>query len=212
MIPSDSLIMDGPEDSLSLVLAHGAGTSMTSPFMADMAGRLSKSGLRVARFNFPYMTERRETGKRRPPDGLKILLDTWRNVIDTLGGPKNLFIGGKSMGGRTASMIADEQGVRGLICLGYPFHAPGKRDNPRVAHLETLRTPTLICQGTRDNMGNRETVESYALSASIEIHWLEDGDHSFKPRLKSGTSLNDNLVSASSCIVRFCQRVSRSPN
>ena len=90
-------------------------------------------------------------------------------------GPKGLVIGGKSMGGRIASLVADEAGVDGLVCLGYLVHPAGKPDQLRVEHLQTIKTPTLIVQGTRDSFGKREEVSGYSLSSSIRIHWLEFG-------------------------------------
>ena len=107
------------------------------------------------------------------------------------------------MGGRIASMIADAQGVRGLVCLGYPFHPPGKPDRLRVAHLADLRTPTLIVQGTRDTLGRRDEVEGYDLSPAIRVVFLEDGDHSFKPRVRSGRTEAQNLDAAIVALAAF---------
>lgn len=173
---------DGREGAPLLILAHGAGAPMDSQFMAVFAKGLGERGLRVARFEFPYMAARRADGKRRAPDREAVLLDTWRQVVAQVGGGGNCVIGGKSMGGRMASMVADELEVRGLVCLGYPFHAPGRPEKPRTAHLAALRTPTLILQGTRDQFGTREDVAGYTLSPAIRIHWIEDGDHSLEPR------------------------------
>ena len=171
------LISDGPENAaITFVLAHGAGAPAQSSWMATVARGLGERGYRVVRFNFPYMEARKKTPDRQP-----VLLDCWREVIGDLGDPKRLLIGGKSMGGRMASLIADEAGVRGLVCLGYPFHAPGRPQQLRTEHLRELRTPALIVQGTRDQFGRREEVATYDLSRSIRIHWIEGGDHSFKP-------------------------------
>ncbi|MQX37588.1 alpha/beta family hydrolase [Roseospira navarrensis] len=186
----------GPADGPRLLLAHGAGAPMDSDWMAAVAGGLADAGVRVIRFEFPYMARRRDDGRRRPPDREPILLDTWRALIAAHGPADRLVIGGKSMGGRMASLIADAEGVRGLVCLGYPFHPPGKPDRLRTAHLEGLRTPTLICQGTRDTLGGRTTVEAVALSASIRLCWLEDGDHGFKPRKASGHTEAAHLATA----------------
>jgi predicted alpha/beta-hydrolase family hydrolase len=181
---------------------------MDSTFMAAFAEVLAAEGYRAARFEFPYMGERRRTGTKKPPDRAHVLLETWRAVIGELGGD-GLVIGGKSMGGRIASMIAAEMedagtGVRGLVCLGYPFHGPGRPMNPdRLAHLENLKTPALICQGARDTLGNAEDVAGYALSPAIFVHWLEDGDHGFKPRQASGLTEDGNWRSAIGAIVRF---------
>ena len=150
-------LFDGPKGAARTVaLAHGAGAPMDSPFMAAFAAGLAR-GVRVARFEFPYMAGRRE-GRRRGPDSPRVLRETWLSVITALGG-KRTVIGGKSLGGRVASMVADEAGVAGLLCLGYPFHPPGRPEKLRTAHLASLRTPTLILQGARDSLGNRADVE-----------------------------------------------------
>jgi predicted alpha/beta-hydrolase family hydrolase len=127
--------------AITLVLAHGAGGPMDSPFMETIAEGVASAGIRVARFEFPYMRRRRETGKGGAPDPGPALMQSWRDTIEKLGGGKRLVIGGKSLGGRIASMIADETGVRGLVCLGYPFHPPGKPEQTRTRHLEQLLLP-----------------------------------------------------------------------
>jgi predicted alpha/beta-hydrolase family hydrolase len=200
-------IFDGPKDApVSLVLAHGAGAPMDSPFMAHMAEGLGARGRRVARFEFPYMAARRGDGKKRPPDRAPALLESWRAVIAELGGPgggPNLAIGGKSLGGRMASLIADEMGVRALVCLGYPFHPPGRPETLRTAHLETLETRSLILQGERDPLGARDEVAGYGLSPAIRLAWCPDGDHSFKPRKASGRSQEDNWDLAVAVVFEF---------
>ena len=178
-----ALLFDGPDDApLTLALAHGAGAPMDSPFMQAVAEGVAAKGYRVARFEFPYMAKRRDDGRKRPPDRADILLAAWRDAVGRLG-PERLVIGGKSMGGRIASMIA---GVRGLVCLGYPFHPPGNPQNLRVEHLSTMRTPTLILQGERDPFGTPPEVSRYDLAPAIRVDWIPDGDHSFKPRKSSG--------------------------
>jgi uncharacterized protein len=198
-------LFDGPDGvSVSVALAHGAGAPMDSAFMAYFAQGLAARGYRVARFEFPYMAARRRDGSRRPPDRPNVLLDTWQSVIDRLG-PEHLVIGGKSLGGRMASMIADAAGVQGLICLGYPFHPPGQPEKLRIAHLRTLRTPALILQGTRDPFGRREEVDRYPLSAAIHLHFLEDGDHGFAPRAASGRSERQNWDEALATVLKFLE-------
>ncbi len=175
---------------------------MDTPFMTFMAEGLARHDCRVGRFEFPYMAERRQTGKRKPPNTAQVLMDTWRAAINTCRA-KQVVIGGKSMGGRIASMIADDADVKGLVCLGYPFYGAGRRDKPRIAHLETLKTPTLICQGERDKLGDRVEVETLKLSRKIALHWCPDGDHDLKPRKASGRTHEQNLNGALDAIVRF---------
>ena len=172
-------LSDGPADSKHVfLLAHGAGAPMDTPFMNAIARGLGKRGIRVVRFEFPYMAARRTGGKRGAPDRQPVLLDTFRQVIEEHGGGAKVCIGGKSMGGRMASMIADEVGARGLIVFGYPFHPPGKPQQLRTAHLESMRTPALIVQGTRDEFGSRDEVAHYSLSKNIRIQWIEGANHS----------------------------------
>ena len=189
-------LFDGPDGAaLTVALAHGAGAPMNTPFLSSVARGLAADGFRVARFEFPYMRARRETGKKGgAPDREPILRNSWKEVVDKLGGGKRLVIGGKSMGGRIASMVADEVGARGLVCLGYPFHPPGRPEKLRTGHLETLSTPALIVQGTRDAFGTPEDVAGYRLSPAIRVVWLEDGDHSWKPRASSGRTEAQNMA------------------
>jgi predicted alpha/beta-hydrolase family hydrolase len=195
----------GGKVSLSLVLAPGAGSGMDSPFMEEVARALTADSLRVVRFDFPYMQKTGKTGRwNARPDAPEVLEQTWLEVIAQLGEPSRLVIGGKSMGGRIASMVADRAGVRGLVCLGYPFHPVGRPKVLRVAHLKELKTPALILQGERDSFGNREEIAGYSLSPSIRLVYLPDGDHSFKPRKSSGRSYEENLAQAVQEIVKFC--------
>lgn len=196
-------ISNGPADArTTLVLAHGAGAPMDTPFMDTIAEGVAGAGIRVLRFEFPYMARRREDGKRRPPDRQPVLLDSWRSVLASLA-PGPVAIGGKSMGGRMASLIADEVGAASLICLGYPFHPPGKPDRLRTEHLADLSTPSLILQGERDPFGTREEVSGYALADSIDVHWLEDGNHDLTPRKKSGRTAEQNHGEAIERIIEF---------
>jgi predicted alpha/beta-hydrolase family hydrolase len=209
----EQFLFDGPARSpRTLVLAHGAGAPMDSAFMNGIARGVASAGFRVARFEFPYMRARREEGKKRPPDREPVLRRSWHEAIRVLSeenGPHSLVIGGKSMGGRIASMVADEAGVLGLVCLGYPFHPPGQPDKLRVAHLAGLRTPGLIVQGTRDPFGGRDEVSRYSLSKTLRVVFLEDGDHSFKPRVSSGRTEPQNLAEAEALVTAFLEEPSR---
>lgn len=197
------LLTDGPKSAkLTVVLAHGAGAPMDTPFMSFFAEGLAKAKVRCVRFEFPYMAARRKTDAKRPPDRQPVLLDTWRSVIGEFE-PDKLVIGGKSMGGRMASLIAEEMNVRGLVCLGYPFYGAGRKDKPRIEHLLSLKTRTLICQGERDPMGDRESISRLKLARPIKIHWLPDGDHDLKPRRASGRTHDENLADALDAVRGF---------
>ena len=204
-------LFDGPEseDTTLLLLAHGAGAPMDSASMTAAAKALADVGLRVARFEFSYMAARRTTGPKPPPRA-ETLNPEYLTAIRALKSKSKLIIGGKSMGGRVASMIADEAKVPGLLCLGYPFHPPEKPTQLRTAHLADLKTPTLIVQGTRDPFGTRDEVAAYKLSKAIEILWLEDGDHDLKPRKKlSGFSAADHLKTMAERVAAWSRSLKR---
>lgn len=176
---------------------------MDSPFLNVVARGAASRAVQVARFEFPYMRARREGGPRRAPDRGPVLEESWLAAIAALGGGGRLVIGGKSMGGRIASMVADRAGVLGLVCLGYPFHPPGQPEKLRTKHLETLRTPALIVQGARDVFGGREEVAGYRLSSSIRVAWIGGGDHSFKPPARSDRTASQNLEEAIALVREF---------
>ena len=202
-VSEPELLIDGPRRArMTIVLAHGAGAGMDTEFMNAFAEELAAHGLRVVRFEFPYMAARRETGKGGPPDREPVLRETWLRVIEAAR-TETLFIGGKSMGGRIASLVADEAQVDGLVCLGYPYHPAGKPERLRTEHLQTIRTPTLIVQGERDPFGSRQQVETYQLSEQVRIHWLPDGDHSFKPRKTAGRTQEENWREGVEAVVQF---------
>ena len=194
------------KSSAVLILAHGAGQGLDSPFMMHFGESLAQRGVSVVQFEFDYMRAARATGKRKPPDREPNLRACWHDVVTRVRKdmkPQRLFIGGKSMGGRMASLVADELSVDGLVCLGYPFHPPGKPDRLRTEHLETLKTRTLICQGERDSFGTSDDVKSYTLSKRIDVRWLTDGDHGFKPRKASGRTEQGNWSEAIDAITGF---------
>lgn len=179
--------------------------------MDAVAKALAAAELRVIRFEFAYMAARR-AGPRKPPPRADLLLPEYRDAVERFGPQGPLIIGGKSMGGRVASMAADElhaaRKTVGLLCLGYPFHPLGKPAQPRTGHLIDLKTPTLICQGTRDPFGTRNEVSGYELSDRIEIVWLEDGDHDLKPRKKiSGITAAEHLQTLAAEVRTWTDRI-----
>jgi predicted alpha/beta-hydrolase family hydrolase len=198
-------LVDGPPDaSATLLLAHGAGAGMEHEWMATMATLLAAHGLRVVRFEFPYMAARRR-GRRPGPDRMDKLLACYREVFDAQRSP--VVLAGKSMGGRAATMLADEVDCAGVVAFGYPFHPPGKPENLRTAHLERLQTRTLIVQGERDPFGTPEEVATYPLADAVAVTWLADGDHSLKPRKRSGFTYEANLARAADAAATFCREV-----
>jgi len=206
-------LFDGKENApVTILLAHGAGAPMDSASMTATARALANAGFRVARFEFGYMASRRSSAGRKPPPRAETLNPEYVAAVAELGSVDRLVIGGKSMGGRVASMVADDLfgagKISGLLCLGYPFHPPGRPQQLRTKHLADLRTPTLICQGTRDEFGTRDEVAGYGLSENIEILWLEDGDHDLRPRKSvSGLSAADHLKTIADTVTAWTARL-----
>jgi len=208
--------IDGPPNARTrLILAHGSGADMNSTFMNTMAQDLSAQvkitgGFSVVRFNFPYMNSIIKSGIKRPPDRVEKLIESYKNVITLQieDGAQELIIGGKSLGGRIASMVCDsEASVKALVCLGYPFHPPGKAEKLRTEHLYKLQTQSLICQGDRDIFGNKKEVPGYKLPDNLQIHWINDGDHSFIPRKKSAVTEVENLNQATKLVAKFIIKI-----
>ena len=210
-----NLLVNGPDTALATVLlAHGAGAGMDTAFMTQMAQGLAEKEWQVIRFEFPYMAKQRISGRRTPPNRVEILLQSFLDQVQSLTTHQPLVIGGKSMGGRIASLVADglsrESRILGCICLGYPFHPLGKPQTLRVEHLLKLQTPTLIVQGERDAMGSRGEVENYSLSQHLQFAWMPDGDHSFKPRKRSGHTEQQNMDLAVAKVNDFLGRLTTS--
>ena len=207
-----AFLFNGPKKAdLTLALAHGAGAAMDSDFMTYFAEALGARGIRVARFEFPYMAKRRDDGKKRPPDRAPILLETWRSVIAEFGADR-CIVAGKSMGGRMASLVAAEMEaaktpVRAAVYLGYPFHAPGKPMGSRDLPLGSMKTPTLLLQGERDTFGPRDELEDYKFGRGIKLAYLPDGDHSFVPRKSSGHTKEGNWDMAIEKIETFVEEL-----
>ncbi|MFN3714556.1 MAG: alpha/beta fold hydrolase [Alcanivoracaceae bacterium] len=199
-----AFLIDQPRGEVlaTLLLAHGAGAPMDSDFMNALSEALASEGIRVLRFEFPYMTERRSNGRKRPPDRAPVLLSAFAAALADAGG-EQLFIGGKSMGGRMATQLATETHCRGVVCFGYPFHPPGKVEKTRLDHLGDMLAPALICQGERDPFGTRDEVSGYALPAAIQLEWLADGNHDLAPRKRSGLTQHDNIVRAARACREF---------
>ena len=153
------------------IFAHGAGAGMDSDFMQEMAKMLSQKQVNVGLFNFEYMQKMTAEGKRRPPERADKLLAYFNKVLEHASKESDLplFIGGKSMGGRMASMIVSDEAylaydyissVKGVVAFGYPFHPPGKPEKLRTAHFPDLNCPVSVNQGQRDTFGTEEAVSA----------------------------------------------------
>lgn len=209
-----NFLESGPSTGPVLLFAHGAGAPMTSPFMEAISALLGEREVATARFEFPYMAARREGGKKRPPPKAETLMPAYEDAIleakSRFAGRK-LLIGGKSMGGRVASLVAGAAHARGdvagLVCLGYPFHPPTQPAQVRTAHLLGLVCPALIVQGERDPFGSRKEVEALELPASIAFHWAGDGDHDLGPRGGKGFTRKGNLAAAADAVRSFVATV-----
>ena len=187
------LIYNGPVDGPLFLFAHGAGAPASSDFMETIAMGLAEQGIRVARFNFPYMQQRVDNGTRRPPERAPKLIGQYQQLIAEINQP--LVIGGKSMGGRIASLAAatpfsdnqtSDTKIKGIACLGFPFHPVNQPEKLRTEHFPLIQQAVFIAQGERDKLGTKEEVLSYRLPDNINWLWLEDGDHDLKPRIRSG--------------------------
>src|SRR5215831_1461589 len=172
---------------ITLILAHGAGANQTSSFMLRFATQLAARGIDTVTFNFVYTEQR-----RRVPDRNAKLEHCYRAVIEAVlsgrfpddAGRRKLTIGGKSMGGRIASQVAaaGQEGIAGLVFLGYPLHPPGRPDKVRSKHLSGIRAPMLFVQGSRDAFGTPDELRAAMgqFEVAPDFCVVEDGDHSFK--------------------------------
>jgi uncharacterized protein len=204
-----NFIFDGPIDGPLFVFAHGAGAPADSDFMQTIALGLAKRGIRVARFNFPYMQQRIAKGTKRPPERVPKLIEQLQSLLNSIDKP--MIVGGKSMGGRIASLVASDsqhqcnKNIKGIACLGFPFHPTGKPEKLRTDHFKFIQQPILIIQGDRDTMGTKEEVATYDLPANIEWLWLTDGNHDLKPRIRSGHSHQQHLERAIDTLADFIE-------
>jgi len=212
----DRFLQTGPADApVRFLCAHGAGAGMETPFLSVLAQLLAERGVATLRFEFAYMAARRPGGTRKPPPKAERLMDEYRAAVAAAGAGAPLLIGGKSMGGRVASLVADELHaagfVAGLVCLGYPFHPPKRPEQLRTGHLAELACPALMVQGERDPFGTRAEVEALQqakhISPTIRFHWASDGDHDLGPRGSSGFTRKGNLTAAADVVADFAREV-----
>lgn len=209
-VTARNFLVTGPDRPVArFVCAHGAGAGMETPFLATIASLLAERGIATWRFEFAYMAARKVGASRKPPPRAERLIDEYRAAVAAVPAGTPVIIGGKSMGGRVASLVADELfaagRIVGLACLGYPFHPPNKPEQLRTAHLEQLACPALIVQGDRDPFGTRAEIESFKLSPAIRFHWADDGDHDLGPRGRSGFTRKGNLAAAADAVAAFAK-------
>ena len=197
-----------PEDwdqQTAVILAHGAGQGMNSPFMTFFHRGLAARGFLSVQFNFEYIEN-----KRKVPDPQPKLRSRYRQVIEEIEKeyrPQRVIIGGKSMGGRVASYIGgDISAVKGLAFLGYPLHPPGKHDQLRDEHLYTLQRPMLFVSGTRDNFAEKDLLQKVVarIGQRATLFWIEGGDHSLKVSRGDTQSLDTALDTLEHWIRREC--------
>jgi predicted alpha/beta-hydrolase family hydrolase len=175
------------EDATVFVCAHGAGGNMNDRSVAQTASTLRARGIGVVRFNFLY--KEKKSGR---PDAMPRLKDCFSSVVSRAReelAPKLMIIGGRSMGGRAASMLAaDGFACDGLLMLAYPLHPPGQPEKLRDAHLPAIKVPVLCLNGTRDPFCTPELMETAlkTVTTDWEMHWIEGADHSFHVPKSSG--------------------------
>jgi predicted alpha/beta-hydrolase family hydrolase len=199
-----AIVYPSEGSTATLVLAHGAGAPQTHPWMVSMSRALVAAGITVVTFNFLYAEKRKGA-----PDRAPVLEATWLAALEAVraqGRGQRVFIGGKSMGGRYATMIAARDGVEveGLVLLGYPLHPPSRPDKPRTAHLPKVRAPMLFVQGSRDPFGTPEELEPVLKPLPrARLLVIEGGDHSLATPKKSGVTLAQTMARVAAEIARF---------
>ena len=187
-----------------LIFAHGAGADKSSEFMTRFTQLLNDAAYSVTRFNFPYMDRKIAEDKKFPPDRMPKLLDCFEQVLTDYEQDLPLYLIGKSMGGRVAATLSGDSEInsahltkiKGVICLGYPFHPIGKPEKLRMTPIETLKKPALILQGDRDKLGDKEMIATLDIPELCQVVFLPDGDHDLKPRVRSGKTHEQNLRQA----------------
>ncbi|MBY5924634.1 dienelactone hydrolase family protein [Halomonas sp. DP4Y7-1] len=200
-------ILAGPASDDLLLLTHGAGAGHDSPFLVAWRKALADAGVATLSVEFAYMRQMKALGRRRPPPKVDLLVDelrTWRDVLSH-SVPGRLWLGGKSMGGRVATLLAAEETAPGVVVAGYPFHPQGKPERLRLAHWPRLKCPTLVLQGTRDPFGTLEQVQGYDLPEVATVEWLEDGDHDWLTRRASGVTRDELMQRAAKCAATLMQ-------
>ena len=193
----DNILINGPKEAKNiLLLAHGAGAPMDSLFMNTISDGLNKNGIITIRFEFPYMAKKR-LGKNTFPDKFDVMCEFYNKIyfyIKNINPNKNIWLGGKSMGGRVSAVISRSLDIKGVIVFGYPFHPINKFDKVRLESLQLSGPPILIIQGTRDKFGTIDEVKKYKIHKNNTIYWIKDGDHSYNTLKKSILSSEEAII------------------
>jgi len=216
-LPISTLLNTVKEAKALVIFAHGAGADMEHEYIETLVRLMNEQKLNVLRFNFPFMDKRKLDGKRRPPDRMPALVTCYQAILANIHIHLNtdlpVYIAGKSMGSRVAVTLAGDKAlmlthkVRGVICLGYPFHPVKKPEKLRLAPLQETQLPVLILQGQRDALGSEDEIESYEISSRCQLHYFSDGDHNLKPRVKSGYNLKQHQNSAINKMSEFIDEI-----
>ena len=191
------------------VFAHGAGAGMYHPFMERASQALAAHGIATHRFEFPYM----KAGKSRP-DSPAVAEAAVREAVREAGREAPtvpLLAGGKSFGGRMTSQAQAKEplpGVRGLVFLGFPLHAPGRPGVERAEHLSAVQIPMLFLQGTRDEFATLDLLQGVVnrLGSRATLHLIEEGDHSFKVPKRTGKTEHDVLEELATTIQQWADK------
>ena len=202
----------GKDAKAVMILAHGAGAPMDSLFMELLAEALAGQGIESVRFEFPYMVKRREDGRKRPPDRQPALLAAFEDQVslarEELGSQVPLLVGGKSMGGRMATLLAAGKfrDIDGVACYGYPFHPPGKLDRWRTDHLDKVAVPLLVVQGTQDPFGKPDELKAQGqIPGLTRLCWLDGGNHDFQPLARQPEQQADLIAQAALLTRQFAE-------
>lgn len=215
-LPISRLLSRAKDEKALVIFAHGAGADMNHQYIEDLVELMNAKQLSVLRFNFPFMDKRKLDGKRRPPDRMPALVTCYHSVVAEVDTNLPIYIAGKSMGGRVAATLAGDKAftlhhkIRGVICLGYPFHPVKKPEKLRLAPLQDTQLPVLILQGQRDALGSEIEINSYEISSRCQIQYFNDGDHDLKPRVKSGYNLTQHQVAAVNKMRNFIDEIQHS--
>jgi predicted alpha/beta-hydrolase family hydrolase len=193
----------------AVLLAHGAGADMHAATLTTFADALAQSGVPAIRFNFPY-----RTAGKRAPDRAPVLAAATREAAAELARrsklpPERLVLGGRSMGGRYASLAVGDPDeplpALGLALLGYPLHPAGHPEKLRAEHFPRLHVPVLFVSGTRDSLAGADALRHHAraIPAPVTFHWIESADHGFRPVKASGITTEVALREAAAAVVAW---------